>query len=204
MSEVVEEIVTEARKTFDLSARIKGRNLREGHVTVFTDEVAGAELGGDEEMKNAFGIVTGRNRWGALGDIAEAIAADSEADVTELQAAAEEAKAALEESALTFHLRAVPELVVKGARRAAKKAHGTLPDAVNEYNSTLYANLLASTIHKVVDADGAEQTGKLTVEAAADLEDYLPVHEYVKLVALLQEIQFKQAVSDSATGEASF
>lgn len=206
MSEVdaeIEAVATQAKAKFNLSDRVKNRNLREATVTVYLDEVTGAALGGAEDKKTILGVVTGRERWGVLGEIDAAIAEDPEADVSVLRNQAIALTKTLQESALTLHLRAVPEVAVKSARRHAKKAAGTGADNASEYNEVLYNHLIAACVRKVVDSDGAESDG-FDLESAAELQDYLPSAEHNKILAKVNEIQFKQAVSDSVTGSADF
>ena len=206
MSEVDAEIaavVTEAKKSFSLTDRVKGRNLRDDSVTIYLDEVTGAAIGGARDLKNGFGVTVDRERWGVLGEIDKAVADDPEADVSELRAEVVELMKTLRESALTYHLHAVPEVVVKAARRKAKQAVGPRAQNIEDYDDTLYAHLLAAMVRKVVDADGAE-SGGLDFDGAVIVQGYTPPDEYSKVIAKVNEIQFKQAISDQATGSADF
>lgn len=203
MSEEIEGVVAEAKKSFNMVDRIKGRDMRVDSVTIYLDEPTGTALGGARDIKNAFQVVTGRDRWGVLGEIDAAIAEDPAADVTELRNEAVELTKKLQESALTYHLHAVPDFIVKAARRSAKKAAGPRAQNSEDYDDILYAHLIAAMIRKVVDADGAE-SGGVDFEGATVIQEYAPPHEYLRLLAKVNEVQFKQAVSDQVTGSADF
>jgi len=204
----IDSVVADVKKTFDLTARLKGQGRREGAVTVFLDEVAADALGGSDDILNQFGLVTGKTNWGVLGDIVEALAVDPDADVSDMRETAINLEKKLRASALTFRLRAVPELIVKDARRkglASFGSKGKVPDeSVMDFTSCMNAHLLAATIYQTVDAEGAEENGKLDYEGAALLEDFLPRSEYAKLYAKLQDVQFKQSISDTVTSDSDF
>jgi len=208
MSDDIEEIATEARKTFDLSDRLKKRRMRTDTQKVYTDEVLGNKLGWVKEVTNNFGMVVDTEHVGILGQIAEAKAADSDADVSKLREAAIDLKMELEQSALTFHLQAVPPIVAKVARRKARKVANVtgknLTDEQTEDLTDAYmAQILSSVIVKVVDFDESE-SGALSVEQAGDLKDSLPPSEYEKLAAKLNDVQYRQAVGDQITADADF
>ena len=204
----IEAVAKEARKTFNLSDRLKGRTQRTGSVTVYLDEIAGQTLGGAEDIVNSLQMKVGRNRWGLLGEIDLAVFEEREEDIAALREKVDEVGFELYASAITFHLRAVPELITKKCSKdalASQGIKGKVPDEkILEFNSSFNANMLAACIYKTVDAEGSISEGVLSNAEAEELENLLPRSEYAKLYSKLQEIQFKQAISDSATSSATF
>ena len=204
----IQDIATESRKTFDMMETIKGRTMKTGAVTVYTDEPLADELGGFEDLKNVAGFVVSRDRWGVLGEIDERLSEDPKADIADLEAQAVELRVQLALTGIQFHLRAVPEIVSKVARRETMKAlgiKGKVPAGDEMHFDEVYrAHMLAKTIFKAVDAEGAESEGELSPKAAGDLEGYLPRSEFAKLYAKLQHVQFKQSISSSVTAESDF
>ena len=164
MTNPLDTIVEEAKKSFDLTDRLKGRKAREGQITLYMED---AKDGKDSAFHG------------------------------------------VPESKLVFHLRAVPELIVKDIRRKARKAYivkgsGNIPeDKMPEFLSTYSALLLAAITVNVDNADG-EESGPLSEALAADIENYLPAYEYKRLDAKVAEIQFQQSVADGVTANADF
>jgi len=208
MSDDLNEVVETARKTFDLSERLKGRGMRKGTQKVYTDEVLGNKLGWAKDLKNDLGMTVDHEWVGVLGSIARAISADKDADVSTLREEAIDLQVELEQSALTIHLQAVPPIIAKTARRKARKIAGisgkNLTDEQTEDLTDAYmAQMFANTIVKIVEFDESE-TGAINVGQAGELKDFLPPSEYEKLSVKLNEVQYRQAVGDQATADTDF
>jgi len=209
MSDDIEEIATEARKTFNFSETIKGGTRRSGAQKVYNDLKAAMLIGHATDITNNLGQVTGRDRKGVLGQIDEILSSDDEeADVTALQSQLSDLMLQLEMSALTFHLDAVPPLIEKVIKAKTRKEFavkgGNVPDErLQELADKYTALMMGACITKVVTADGAE-SGKLTDAEAVDLVSYLHPSEFAKLDAKLREVQFEQAVSNQAVLDADF
>lgn len=201
--------VAKTKATFDLSERLKNRGLRSGSIKIYTDEVTGAELGAADDIKNSWGVTTGRRQTGVLGEI-DRLDKESptyDQDLARLNTEAARLKAILDETALTFNLRAVPPVIAKDAKRRARASlniKGKVDDdRIEEFNESFTAHLLSDTITSVEDADGNEN-GKQTYEQCLELLRYLPASEFNRLDGKLSEIQFADAVSAEYIETADF
>lgn len=189
MDEEIETIGAEAKSSFDVIARLKGRSLRGGTITLYWDELAG------EAHQKA---------------VQEHLAADSATDSAEKQKAVDAALEKLMESKLVFHLRAVPEIGNKAASRAALKRYRSKVDKkvpeedMKDFQDYFRAHMLSQTITKIVDADGAESSTDLTPEAVLELQDFLPANQWEALAKFLDEIQYRQVIAESLTDTVDF
>ena len=200
----IDAVVTEAREGFDLGARLKGRKLRDGAITLFLDEEAGEALGDASEGTNAYGVKY-QTREGVLGALADAT---SEDDIARLEAERDELIAALEATALVVKFRAVPAIVVKDSRRKAKetlKIKGSVPEYLEEDFSVVFVDhVLAASITSIEDRVSGGVNGKQTYEQIKQLGEYLPRDEFQRLVAKQSEVQTKNTIGESVTGSADF
>jgi len=208
MTDAIEELATSARKTFDFSEAIQGVTSREGTQKVYRDSKTAQAIGHAIDLKNNLDMVVGREQKGLLGKIDAALAEDAEADVSALRDELGELMLALELSALTFHIRAVPPMIEKVQKSKARKEFavkgGNVPeDQLPAFGDKYTALMFAACVVKVVNADGAE-TGQLTVAQAEDLVSYLHPSEFAKLDAKLREVQYEQAISNQAVLDADF
>lgn len=78
MSDIADEyeeyarpIIAEAKANYDLGKRLRTRPARVETVRVYTDEVAGARLGGIEPVFAANGAYLGERAWGIVKDLKE-------------------------------------------------------------------------------------------------------------------------------------
>lgn len=223
----VDTIQEEAREEYDLSARLAGITKLTDSVTAYTDEITGKELGGVETtyIPNTE-IVTGRRRWGVVGDqdaLREKIRAALEDDATTDEAvealkaenaALEKKKAALlkklEKTAITLHLRALPELVVKSAKREAyrnlklKPKGGLTPEQIEDVQEEFLAVILTYNVTSWTDAAVDRTFDSMTIRQARALKPHLRAEEWAKIERAIDELQSMKIVGDAATDSADF
>lgn len=220
----VDSAEEEGRSGYDLRARLRGANKLTQEITVYTDEVAGKELGGSEDELSPYGVKVGTRRWGIKGDLEElserldALRGQDNPDAEELaEIQSEVAKAAaklpallkkLDESALVFTLKSVPELIVRDTRRKAKRAAGIKGKKIEgfeeEYALEYTPLLLVASVVSWKDKASGEEFSTLAVEEAKALADELPAGEFAKLDAAMIELSFKSHIGKQATDSADF
>lgn len=212
--DTIQTIVTEARAKFDLKARLQNRSTRTKTVRVFTDEVIGERLGGIERYTatGAAGLPEQRQRrWGIAGQIADLrddLETDHTKEIEALVAEATELVGLMDQSALVIELQALPQLILRDAERAAKKARGIKgrikEEEYADYLEEQSAQLLTRAVVTIEDVSTGEKTGKIDIEDARDLRNYLPASEYNKLYKALDELNFQNAIGDASTADADF
>lgn len=218
-------VVEEARENYSLEDRLRNRGMRTKTIGVYTDEPT-AEKHLEIENKinllnrgaTAVQMMIEAAREAGLNDAAEALQPVLEKIVTDPEYRAEEIAALeaernalaneLRSTALVFHLRAVPELIIKDSRRQAKKKLGitgkNVPEAQDEIFDDYVTGFILSAVteHYVDNVDGSVHN--LDPDNARFLADLLPRGEYLKLTGALQEVQFKNVISQSVTDQADF
>lgn len=203
----VKEIADEAKSTFNLMERLRGRPIRTQEVTVYTDEVAGAE----HEA-----LATRLREVEALS--AALVATDDEANLPEIerldaQAASlrdevKEAARAVEASGLTFKLRAVPPKIAELADKATRKHLGVtdnlsteqVQDFVDEYT----ARLLKDSVEYYRDHATDTLVRQLTIEEARELKGLLPRGEFEKLDKAIADLSARAHISENVARDADF
>lgn len=193
-------IAADAKKSFSLSDRLRGVKLSTRKVIVFTDE----------EAVTAFAAVT-REEAGLQAVLGAATEETDRASLEERQTALtarkEAARTAMLQSALSIHMRAVPDVVVDKARRAARKAYavdGTIPDdLLEDANAKQQQIILGHVIHKIVDADGAEADFERD-RIAEELRAALPLPQWTRIVRAYNEIVFVDSIGEQATLDPGF
>lgn len=171
VEEELEKIVSTTKRGFDLKARLKGRGLRKGRITLYLDEEIGVKLGQAEDMFDALGNKVERVREGVLGDLdvlqerkAAAVAgheaeANSEGKhdasaldtkeidkhIAQLEAKRDKLVKELTQSSIVIHMRAVPPVIHKDLRRRARKTLGIEEKNIPEDRQEEYN--LAHTAH---------------------------------------------------------
>lgn len=206
---MIDDVVTEAKATFDLTARLQGRGLRTGEITLYLDEVNGEKLGHARDLKNGIGMVVGREQVGVLGEI-DKLDEKSETykkDLEWLSKERDELLSAIKASAITVLLRAVPPVIAKSHERQARKQLGLKgkpsEDEQNALNEVQLALLYVDTVTGIVDAEGADG-GKLDYVGAKALIDYLPTHQLLRLRDKVLDIQFGDVIDESVTSDSDF
>ncbi|MET4703110.1 hypothetical protein [Frigoribacterium sp. UYMn621] len=214
-AEEIAATVTEAKGSFDLKARLMKRGLREKRITLYTDEVAGEELGYAKDIPRVvLGSIVGneREREGVLGEIdtlenADSLDAEQENTLVTLKVRANELRSALESTAITVDLRAVPPIIAEDARRKAKRElnlKGPGPFEDENWPAVSMAKLLQVVITGLTDHATGETTKLISFDDAKALKDFLPASEYLRLDLAIGAIQFKTAIDESVTGSADF
>lgn len=218
-----EDVATEAREGFDLRSRLRGVTKLTKEVTVYTDAVAGAELGGAENQEQS-GIIIGRRRWGLRGDLdalVERMKFLKKQSPTDEDALVEVGKEIasikkklpavvkrLEESALVFTLTTVPEFVVRDVKRKAKKAAGIKGKGIDgmeeEFGLEYVPTLLSASVLSWVDRASDETFSSLSIDEAKTLRDELPAGQFQKLDAAMIELIFQTQIGNQATDSVDF
>ena len=224
---VVEEIVTEAREGFDLRARLAGIAKRERTVTVYTDEQTGEALGGVQTFYvQGTKLVDTVRRWGVLGkldalreeakelqkldEVPDKAVADIKTRAAGLQEEAKALREKLEESALVFTLRALPELVMKDARRKAyrnlglKPKNGLTPDQQEDVVDEHLAVLVSTATISWTDRSNGKTQHSLSLDEARMLKQYLLPEEWRKLQEAIDDLQTRKTIGDAATADLDF
>lgn len=214
----IQAIVDDAQDNFDLGARLRSRSVRTKNVRVYTDEVTGDKLGGAEiiEELNADGIRVRKPRsWGLTAELIalKALKEPSEEQVEQIAQLELEIKGLakkLESTAIDFTLRAIPKVIKKDAKRAAREHLGIkgklsiedprFEDFLDEEDAQLFHRVVASfTDHE----DGRTRRG-ISLENARALKAYLPEGEYSRLITALRELLWQNAIAEKVTEDADF
>jgi hypothetical protein len=69
IAEQQQKIEKVTKRGFDLKARLEGRGLRRGSITLYLDEEKGVELGDAYDVRNQLGGFIRRERSGVIGDL---------------------------------------------------------------------------------------------------------------------------------------
>lgn len=222
---IIAETIVEAKATFNLADTLRGRGFRTGSITVYTDEILGekhfdleAELKKVKDSTSSLGILL--DAAGELGLTDAALALQplfdaallsgvDAAKVAEIEAQLAPIKAELEATSFTFNLRAVPPIVVKDARRRAKKSLGIIGKNISEnleeeFLEYASAYVLSSMVTSYVQHASGITIDNLSDSDARDLGDLLPEGEFARLSAKVNDIQFKTVVGANVTETPDF
>lgn len=126
-----------------------------------------------------------------------------------LQAAADELREEVRKSSYVIELRAIPPLIARGATRRARAALNItekgIPEALyDEYQKQVTLELCHDQMVRFTDRSTGESRNKLTVAEISALNDYLPISQAEKLFAEVNDLQFRNAVSESAIAQVDF
>lgn len=181
VTDLVEGISTEARKTFSLQERLENRGMREDTIVLYTDD----------EHAYAHSAVAAK--------IEEARKAGNEDAVAQLEEKLEQLAELTKESAVTITLQAVPTIVLKDIKRKARRAFvkkGPIPDEKLEDFLDVYNHyVVGACIRRVVDAEGAvDETNYMDHNNVKRLEDFLPMSQWDKLWNKVEDLQFADKI----------
>jgi len=211
-----EEIAAQARSSFSILERAKGRSLVTDKVTVYMDEVAGKKLGGSRprtRVIRGIEIDDGEHRWGVLGQIANLRETNKEgekdAEIDALLTKAEAYKAELDASKYVIELQALPGLILEDAANHARDHVGVdreadVPeDKLKAYNRRNSAEMISRAVIGITGPNG--EKGELpTPDDAAEWPLHFPKSEFFKITSKIGELQFETAIAEQATDNADF
>ena len=218
----IEKIAEEARDEFDLDAALDGRPMRSAEdFRVLTDEVTAEQLGWAEPIPDRVtGMPVGFSRRGVIGSIHRLRAEDEEnvrqskpreheQEILDLLDEAEALRDKLNGSSITLELRAIPLIIKKDARRAAKaelKITGKgIPEAQEEdFVAEENAQILQRTLVAFTPAKSGVKVTEPTIKHARSFLTKLPESEIIRLKQKLADLNFTSVIGASATEDADF
>src|SRR5690625_1997716 len=156
----------EYTKTFDLIKTIQCRAYHEGGVTVYQHE---DRIHKQHDLSKKLKYHTN----------------EQTKDYKELDKKVKEATKAIEKSALTFKMRGVEPPIIN-----------LLVDKHRENSDVLQGELLSATLYAVVDAEGAEDRRKFSVEDCKAIRDEIPLAAYAKVSEKATDLNMGAAIYD--------
>lgn len=187
----LKDIATETKAEFNLMERLRGRPTRTAEVTVYLDEVTGAE-----HAKVASELAAAK------------LSSDNPEDYAGLEAQERELARRVHASGLTFHLRATPDIVNKRADREARKhlkIKGNVPaELLADYSEQYTARIFRDTVEKWVDHETGTTHAELSVDEALGLKELLPTGQFGHLDSAVADLNFKAQISDAISADADF
>lgn len=201
----VEEIQTEAKRTFSLRERLRsGVKQKRKVVPVFLDldavqVYAEKKAVADEVFRQA-------ERPGIKDELRANLLTQHDTLLDEMSAARER----MLESTLSIHLVGLPNKVVKATRskvllglKAEAKGRPLNEQEIEDGNDLVKYRLLALGIERIVQSDGsvAEQLEDEDIRA---LEDELPTVQWDNLSATFDALCFSQQATEEAVNEPGF
>ena len=205
MTDAIEELATEVKGAYDLRARLQNRAMRTAIVTVFTDEVLGEQhLKIAEEVKQIEALLVPIPGV----TLSEIVVSEADAEVVKLNKQLEPLTTELNETSMTFNLRAVPKIVSKDAARRARKSLGIKgkinDDQFEDYAEYFNSYMLTKVVASYTDHAIEQSFDELTLDGARALEELLPDPEYARLKAAMDDLIVKNAFSETITGQVDF
>lgn len=195
-----EQVIKEIKRGFSLKERLEKRGLRKAKITLFLDENAGArhlKVVGEIEALDAQEV----SEPGELVFFEEKRA--------ELVAKRDDYEKQLHKDALIVSMRAVPPVIAKDCRRLARQSVGIeekgIPDdKAEDFLNSYYAHLLSFTVQSIEDTASGEVNEGLSYEDAIGLAENLPSGQYARLRAAADEVQFRDAFSQTVEAQEDF
>ncbi|MFF2388957.1 hypothetical protein [Agromyces sp. NPDC058104] len=206
----IEEIVTESRDGYSLADRLRNRKLRQGSITVYTDELGGEALADAEAEVDRIR----RAAREAIVDpethevIVPAVALDEKA-LSQAEDVVKELEAQLDGSAISLKWQAVPPIVEQmNSKKAARKFMGSKGkiDPIDEPDVKRVARsgLLAKAVTRWRDHQEDRTFESMSFEEAEALQHLLPRQQWDRLWSAFSETQFTNAIAYAATDNADF
>lgn len=237
MDDDIQNIVDEAKEGFDLDEVLTGSTASHDPKTirVYTDLKTGEELGGADDVQTSFGTTT-KERWGILGDIdllreelrlinavidnKDELNQDAEnlktyverrdeitAEIEELKAKAKPLQEKIEESALDIEVRYLPPIIVKDARKDARKHLGlkkVTEEDYEDYLAEFNAQILTRAATSITQVKTGRVNKQITIESARKMYGLLPSSEQRKLDEHIDKIVFKSKIAQHLALDADF
>lgn len=205
------EIAEEARKSFSLSDRLKGIKHTADKIVLYTDVKAVSAYSALNREIQAITDAAGRIKINSRTPADERARHEQLVErATALEEQMDEAREAMLAGALSVHLQAFPNVVVKMARREARKVFsdpvtGQIPeDRMSDVKEFIDLYLVGNAIAKVVDSGGEildlgprEKVGKL-------LSDDLPPTQWQRLYDKFTVLTLTDEIGSAATDDPGF
>lgn len=127
----------------------------------------------------------------------------------ELEAAAAEVREAVKKESLSVELRAIPYSIARGAARRARAAlnitqKGIPAELQEEFEERQLLELAFDQVQRWRDNRTGEEGTKLPMELIEAMRDFLPLSQSAKFFNTVNDLQFKNAISESAIAQADF
>lgn len=215
----MEQVAQEIKKGFSLKERLENRGLRRAKVTLYLDENAGARHKAvADRIKAIQAEVDDAQQERDMADSVsnEAVKAQAEQKVGTLVAERAtltvqvmEMEKELERDSLAVSLRAVPAKIAKDCRRRAKVSCDItgkdIPeDKMEEFVQAYNAHLMSLTVVSITDNSTGGINEGLSYQDANDLIDFLPPGQYERLSRAMNEVQFRDAFSETLEVQEDF
>jgi hypothetical protein len=140
-----------------------------------------------------------------LGDDIKPVLAKAQ----ELEEAAETVREQVRGQSLSVELRAIPYKLARGSARRARAAleitqKGIPAEKQDEFEERQLLELAYDQVARWRNNSTGEQGGKLDMEVIETMRDFLPISQSSKFFTMVNELQFKNAISESAIAQADF
>lgn len=127
----------------------------------------------------------------------------------EQEGEADKIRAEVNKESYSLELRALPEVIVNGARRRARQTLGFKAKGVPEgreqdlEDETILEIAVDQTV-RFRDNSTGEEKPKLTLDEVRAMRDFLPSSQSQKFIGTVMDLQFRNAISESAIAQADF
>jgi hypothetical protein len=209
--EAIKDEAAEAKQKFSLRDRLGSIKYAMRTVVVFTDEQAVTRFNAvDTQIKSVEGLL-GVQVPDDASDEEKAELLEQQAGLRaaydELEPALEAAREEMVNSALSIHMRAVPQVVLKMATHAADKAYrlgdGTLPEEKAEaWDEKRNRYILGRVIQSIGTPSGSLEFEP--DEVAQLLEESLSPTQWSRVSSTYTELMFRDAIGTAATDDPGF
>ena len=127
----------------------------------------------------------------------------------EKEGEAQEIRDIVNKASYSIELRALPKVIVKDARRRAKKTLGLTGQSVpadqeDALEDEVKLEILVDQIQRFRDNSTGEERSKLSLDRVRGIVDFLPEGQSDKLVNAAMALQFQNVISEEAIAQADF
>ncbi|MGN6324494.1 hypothetical protein [Pseudolysinimonas sp.] len=127
----------------------------------------------------------------------------------EMAKEADKLRADVAAQSLSVELRALPTTIAKGATRRARKVLGIsqkgIPeDREQEFADEQIAQIAYDQVVRWRDNRSGEEGTKLDIEVIRAIRDFMPLSQSAKFFATVDDLQFKNAISESVIAQSDF
>lgn len=127
----------------------------------------------------------------------------------EMEASAEEVRAQVNKESLSVELRAIPYKIARGSARRARKALGItdkgIPEDLEEdFAERQMVELAYDQVVRFRDNKAGVSGTKLTIEQIETIRDFMPMSQSGKFFTAVNDLQYKNAISETAIAQADF